>query len=64
MDELLRMGAVSALTGIPINTLRYWRNNPAHDKGPRSARLGSRVVYRKADVVAWVDAAFEAAESA
>lgn len=54
--ELLTTEEVSTLVGIPQATLRYWRHN---GEGPRSAKLGGRVVYRKTDVLAWVDAAFE-----
>jgi predicted DNA-binding transcriptional regulator AlpA len=28
--------------------------------GPRSAKVGGRVMFRKADVLAWIDAQFEA----
>ncbi len=44
---------VSHETGIPVGTLRYYRSN---DTGPASFRLAGRVRYRRADVVAWVDA--------
>lgn len=59
--ELMRMEEVSDFTGVPLNTLRYWRANPEHNKGPRSARLGKRVVYRRADIEAWIEAQFEEA---
>lgn len=55
MDELLRLDQVAAETGIPANTLRYWR---ANGTGPRSAKIGRRVVYRRADLQAWLDAQF------
>lgn len=48
---------VSALTGIPQSTLRYWRHS---DLGPPSFSLGpsvggqGRVVYRRAAVMAWI----------
>ena len=56
MTKLLRLPEVAALTGIPENTLRFWRHQGT---GPKSAKLGRRVVYREADVLAWLDAAFE-----
>lgn len=56
--ELMRIEEVAELTGIPENTLRHWR---AIGCGPRSAKLGRRIVYRRRDVVDWVDAAFSAA---
>jgi len=56
-EHLLRIEDVSEWTGVPENTLRFWR---ATGTGPRSAKLGRRVVYREADVQAWIDAQFEA----
>ena len=55
--KLLRVPEVSELTGIPEATLRFWRHAGT---GPPSAKLGRRVVYREADINAWVDAQFEA----
>lgn len=49
--ELLRIQEVSAMTGVAINTLRNWRQAGT---GPASHRVGSRVVYREADVQAWL----------
>lgn len=43
----------------PVNTLKDWR---AKAKGPRSAVIGGKVMYRKSDVLAWIDECF--AESA
>lgn len=54
--RLLRIAEVSDMTGVPVNTLRFWR---ANSRGPRSAKLGKRVVYRESDVQAWIDAQFE-----
>jgi predicted DNA-binding transcriptional regulator AlpA len=55
MDKLLRLQEVADLTGIPENTLRFWR----HEKtGPKSAKLGRRIVYREADVLAWIEEQF------
>ncbi|MCM0618742.1 helix-turn-helix transcriptional regulator [Nocardioides bruguierae] len=56
--KLLRIDEVSTLTGVPESTLRYWR---FCGSGPRSAKLGRRVVYREADVLEWIDAQFEQA---
>ena len=49
MTKLLRLPEVAALTGIPENTLRFWRHQGT---GPKSAKLGRRLVYREEDVVA------------
>jgi predicted DNA-binding transcriptional regulator AlpA len=37
----------------PVATLRYWRHLGT---GPNSFRLGRRVLYRRADLRAWIDA--------
>jgi hypothetical protein len=36
----------------PVATLRYWRHLRT---GPRSFRLGRRVLYRRDDLTAWID---------
>lgn len=51
--ELLTIGEAADIVRAPIATLRYWRYLGT---GPRSFRLGRRVVYRVADVQAWIDA--------
>ncbi len=56
MQKLLRLPEIAELTGIPEATLRFWRHAGT---GPPSAKLGRRVVYREADVLAWVDRQFE-----
>lgn len=38
-------------------TLRYWRSQGI---GPKAARFGRRIVYRRADLIEWCDAQFEA----
>jgi DNA-binding transcriptional MerR regulator len=52
-DELLTIAEVADVLRVPIATLRYWRHLGT---GPRSFRLGRRVVYRVADLRAWIDA--------
>jgi DNA-binding transcriptional MerR regulator len=42
---------VTALTGVPEGTLRYFRSAGI---GPASFRLEGRVRYRRADVEAWI----------
>jgi DNA-binding transcriptional MerR regulator len=49
--------AVSEMTGIPAETLKYYRRA---GKGPRWARIGKRVVYRPRDVEAWIDSMYPA----
>ena len=59
-EQLLTLDEVSAWLRRPPSTLHHWR---ARGLGPRSARLGRRVVYRKADVQAWVDDQFAIGQS-
>jgi hypothetical protein len=51
--DLLTVSEVAALLRRPKGTLRYWRSV---DRGPKSFRQGSAVVYHRSDVVAWVEA--------
>lgn len=56
IPKLLTINEVSELVRTPPNTLRYWRHV---GKGPRSAKLGGRIVYREQDVIDWIEQAFE-----
>jgi predicted DNA-binding transcriptional regulator AlpA len=49
---ILRIDEVADLTRTPEATLRYWRHKGV---GPRSFKVGRRVAYDRADVVAWLD---------
>lgn len=57
MEKLLRLPEVAELTGLPVNSLRFWRHQGT---GPKSVKLGRRVVYRECDVVAWIEEQFDA----
>lgn len=59
MTKLLRLPEVAEMTGIPEATLRFWRHE---GRGPHSAKLGRRIVYREADVLAWIDEQFAASK--
>jgi excisionase family DNA binding protein len=50
---LLTITEAADLLRAPVATLRYWRHLGS---GPRSFRLGRRVLYRRDDVLAWIDA--------
>ena len=52
-DPLLNTEEVSAATGVPHATLRYWRHA---DQGPASFTLGpgGRVRYRRNEVERWL----------
>lgn len=43
--------AAADYVGISVDSLKHWR---LRGKGPRFVRVGSRVVYRIADLDAWL----------
>jgi excisionase family DNA binding protein len=51
--ELLTIVEAAELLRAPVATLRYWRHLGT---GPRSFRLGRRVLYRRDDLRAWIHA--------
>jgi excisionase family DNA binding protein len=51
--DLLTITEAADLLRAPVATLRYWRHLGT---GPRSFRLGRRVLYRRDDLHAWIDA--------
>ena len=50
--DLLTISEAAELLRAPVATLRYWRHLGT---GPRSFRLGRRVLYRRDDLQAWVE---------
>jgi predicted DNA-binding transcriptional regulator AlpA len=54
--ELLTIEEVAELTRKTVSTIRWLR---ATGNGPKSGRLGKRVVYRRADVEEWIASAFD-----
>ena len=51
--ELLTIAEAAEVLRTPVATLRYWRHR---NTGPRSFRLGRRVLYRRDDLHVWIDA--------
>lgn len=51
--DLLTITEAAELLRAPVATLRYWRHLGC---GPHSFRVGRRVLYRRVDLDAWVDA--------
>jgi excisionase family DNA binding protein len=51
--ELLTIAEAAELLRAPVATLRYWRHLGT---GPRSFRLGRRVLYHADDLQVWIDA--------
>jgi predicted DNA-binding transcriptional regulator AlpA len=50
-NDLLTTAEVAEITRAPASTVRYWRHLGV---GPRSFRVGRRVVYRRCEVTAWL----------
>ena len=59
-DDLMTTAVVAQIMRSPVSTLRYWRHLGT---GQHSFRLGRRVVYRRADVTAWLDKQSEGARA-
>ncbi len=57
MRDTLTLAEVAENEGISPATLRYWRHR---GEGPKSFKLGRRVMYKRADVEAWIQAQYDA----
>jgi excisionase family DNA binding protein len=57
MGEYLTTAEVAEITRTPAETLRYWRHV---GKGPRSFKLGRRVLYAADDVREFIEQARQA----
>lgn len=55
--KLLTIDEVAEMLRKSPAQLRWMRHNGS---GPKSAKLGGRVMYREQDVIDWVNAAFDA----
>ena len=55
MERLLTLAEVAEMLRTSPDTLRYWRHIGT---GPRSGKIGRRVVYRERDVTAWIEAQY------
>lgn len=56
MSDLMTVDEVAEYLQIPVQTLYQWRHQ---GKGPRAAKIGRYLRYRRAEVEAWVNAQFE-----
>lgn len=50
--DLLTLSEVADILRVPVNTLRWWRQQGA---GPRYFKLGRRLVTTVGDLTTWVD---------
>ncbi len=57
MDALLTLEEAAERLRTPVSTLRFWRYQST---GPKSARIGRRVLYRESDISAWIEARYAA----
>lgn len=56
-STLLTLAEVSEKTRVPEATLRWFRHKKAG--GPRSFKVGRRVMYREEDVNAWLEEQYQ-----
>lgn len=52
-NEIMTLQEAAAYLKVPVATLYAWRTQGT---GPRGARVGRYVRYRRSDVDAWLDA--------
>ena len=52
MAAVITLEEVARRTRIPIATLRYWRSTGG---GPRTFRLGRRVMAYESDIDSWIE---------
>ncbi|WP_018769259.1 helix-turn-helix transcriptional regulator [Arthrobacter sp. 162MFSha1.1] len=57
--DLMTLEEVAEMLRKSPAQLRWMRHSGT---GPKSAKVGGRVMFRRADVIAWVDAQFAEAE--
>ncbi|MDJ0336425.1 helix-turn-helix domain-containing protein [Salinibacterium sp. G-O1] len=53
LPDLLKRQELADYTGISVQTFARWA---VEKSGPRMTKLGGAVRYRKADVLAWLEA--------
>lgn len=58
-EELYTVDEIAAKLRAPEGTFRSWRSQ---GRGPKSFKVGRRVVYRGRDVIAWLAAQEEITE--
>lgn len=55
--DLIGVDELASMIGVSASTVRWWKQT---GKGPRSAKIGKHIKYRRKDVEAWVESLFEA----
>lgn len=59
--EVMTAPEVSAFIRVPVTTLYKWRGE---GRGPRSARIGRGLRYRRTDVEKWLEQQLSASPAA
>ena len=59
MTRNLTTAEVAEMFRTSAETVRYWRHV---GKGPRSYKVGRRVLYRESDVAAWAETQYASAD--
>lgn len=49
--QILTPAQAAEVLDTPVSTLHYWRHRGT---GPRSFKIGKRVMYKRADVEQWL----------
>jgi DNA-binding transcriptional MerR regulator len=60
MTEIIGTEQLAEKLNASVHSVRYWRTIGF---GPRSTRIGRHVVYRRADVDAWIRAEFDSRDN-
>ncbi|MBX9243427.1 helix-turn-helix domain-containing protein [Actinotalea ferrariae] len=59
--RLLTLDETSARTRVPVASLRWYRARG--EGGPKSFKVGRRVMYREDDVEAWLEEQYQASDT-
>lgn len=58
-NDYLRIPDIERDYGIPAGTLRHWRHT---GRGPKSGKIGRWIIYRRADIEAWIEQQIEGSD--
>jgi excisionase family DNA binding protein len=52
LPDLLTVGELAKYLGVPVSTIHFWRGR---NQGPPALKVGRRLMFRAADVAAWLN---------
>lgn len=55
-SDFLTNEDIAQLVRVPVSTVRYWKHM---GEGPRSMKVGRRVLHRREDVEVWLASKYE-----